>query len=256
MCQVVCALQESAGTSGSKCDTNVTKQTSTKFSKLIRAPVDVYGGRRRNTEDFTISDAFIPQRFNRDNNDIRYNIDTNSSGSSKSPTFSPGTSMNRRPSYSRGEAVETRAGCHVREFTSLSIYDDQRTLSSKPDCPSYTEASSSVFDEQTGSGNQSRGGGSIASSIGPMSCNITVGSALTSITGVTRTRPNKSQRSDKAFDFNIMNLRLLRNINRRVDLNEMVNLEYVTGGSHSQIYSATWQNQPVIVKVNNFFHCL
>ena len=100
--------------------------------------------------------------------------------------------------------------------------------------------------EQSESGNQSRG-----ASVSVCSDNVTMGSALTSITGITRTKPNKPQRPMKAFDYHITDLPLLRDINRRVDLNEMVALEYVTGGSHSQIYSAMWHGQSVIVKVRN-----
>ena len=77
----------------------------------------------------------------------------------------------------------------------------------------------------------------------------TMGSALTSVTGIGKLKPMRSIRSLKGFDFSIIDLPLLRNINRRVDLNEMVSLEYVTGGSHSQVYSAMWNNQSVVVKV-------
>lgn len=258
ICQVLCALHESSAASGSESDADTVRQTSTKFSKLIRGPVDAYGGRRRSTEDFNTcatssgSDVFIPSRFNRDSSgDVRYNVDSNSTCSSKSPTFSPGTSYNRRPSYTRSDTNEARAVNYAREFSSVAINEDHRMSPSKPDSSVYTEASS-VLDDQPGSGDQSRGGGSITSSVGPMSSNITIGSALTSITGATRTRAVKSQRTEKTFDFNIIDLRLLRNINRRVDLNEMLHLEYVTGGSHSQIYSATWQNQSVIVKVRSY----
>ena len=90
-----------------------------------------------------------------------------------------------------------------------------------------------------------KGGGSVCSSVGGQ----TMGSALTSVTGVSRLKPIKLMRPAKFFDFNIVNLPLLRDINRRVDLNEMVSLEYIAGGSHSQVYSAMWNNQSVIVKV-------
>ena len=94
-----------------------------------------------------------------------------------------------------------------------------------------------------------KGGGSVCSSVGPSS-NNTMGTALTSVTGAThRLKMDRATRSPKYFDFNIIDLSLLRNINRRVDLNEMVSLEYVTDGSHSQVYSAVWNNQQVIVKV-------
>lgn len=95
------------------------------------------------------------------------------------------------------------------------------------------------------------GGGSVCSSVGPSS-NNTMGTALTSVTGAThKLKISRSTRLPKYFDFNIIELPLLRNINRRVDLNEMVSLEYVTDGSHSQVYSAVWNNQPVVVKVKN-----
>ena len=106
---------------------------------------------------------------------------------------------------------------------------------------SLVQSSSNVY--------YNRGGGSVCSSVGPSS-NNTMGTALTSVTGAAhRLKIDRATRLPKYFDFNIIELSLLRNINRRVDLNEMVSLEYVTDGSHSQVYSAVWNNQQVIVKV-------
>jgi hypothetical protein len=47
----------------------------------------------------------------------------------------------------------------------------------------------------------------------------------------------------------VVDLPLLRDIDRKVDLNDVVGLEYLSTGSNSQIYSAVWNNQRVIVKV-------
>lgn len=136
-------------------------------------------------------------------------------------------------------------------YQEISAIRKEANLMFSGSTPHSIERDRSCGQEQSESGYHSRGAGSVSvcSSVGLMSDNVTMGSALTSITGVTRTKPNKPQRPVKIFDFNIVNLPLLRDINRRVDLNEMVALEYVTGGSHSQIYSAMWHGQSVIVKV-------
>jgi serine/threonine protein kinase len=51
------------------------------------------------------------------------------------------------------------------------------------------------------------------------------------------------------FSYHIDDMPVLRRINRQVDLDEMVNLEYVTEGCHSHIFSATWKGLPVIIKM-------
>lgn len=51
------------------------------------------------------------------------------------------------------------------------------------------------------------------------------------------------------FAFFIDDLPIKRDVNRNVDLEELVDLEYITEGSSSHIFSAVWQDQPVIVKV-------
>jgi hypothetical protein len=51
------------------------------------------------------------------------------------------------------------------------------------------------------------------------------------------------------FSFFIDDLPIKRDVNRNVDLEELVDLEYITEGSSSHIFSAVWQDQPVIVKV-------
>ena len=51
------------------------------------------------------------------------------------------------------------------------------------------------------------------------------------------------------FSFFIEDLPIRRNIIRDVDLEELVNLEYVTEGSSSHIFSAIWEDEQVIVKV-------
>jgi hypothetical protein len=51
------------------------------------------------------------------------------------------------------------------------------------------------------------------------------------------------------FSFFIDDLPIKREVNRDVDLEELVDLEYITEGSSSHIFSAVWQDQPVIVKV-------
>lgn len=51
------------------------------------------------------------------------------------------------------------------------------------------------------------------------------------------------------FSFFIDDLPIKRDISRDVDLEELVDLEYVTEGSSSHIFSAIWRDEQVIVKV-------
>ena len=51
------------------------------------------------------------------------------------------------------------------------------------------------------------------------------------------------------FSHHIDDLPVLRNLNGMVDLDEMKDLEYLTEGSHSHIFSAHWKGQPVIIKM-------
>jgi hypothetical protein len=65
---------------------------------------------------------------------------------------------------------------------------------------------------------------------------------------------SKSMREGKAhlrgvFSFNIIELPLRKRLNRQVDLREMTNLEYLTEGSNSHVYTGVWNNQSVIIKV-------
>ena len=53
------------------------------------------------------------------------------------------------------------------------------------------------------------------------------------------------------FDFSSQALLLRRDIDRQINLEEMANVKYLCAGSNSHIFSATWQNQSVIVKVIN-----
>ena len=55
------------------------------------------------------------------------------------------------------------------------------------------------------------------------------------------------------FYFVADSLALRRNINRRIDLEEMTNVNYVCAGSNSHIFSATWNNKNVIIKVTKYF---
>mmetsp|Transcript_34524 Transcript_34524/g.32891 ORF Transcript_34524/g.32891 Transcript_34524/m.32891 type:complete len:387 (-) Transcript_34524:298-1458(-) len=76
------------------------------------------------------------------------------------------------------------------------------------------------------------------------------GTALTSISNLSKMiKPMKSARTTTHFDFDIAELPILRNIDRRVDLNNVAGLEYLSSGSNSEIYSAVWDNQRVIVKM-------
>lgn len=51
------------------------------------------------------------------------------------------------------------------------------------------------------------------------------------------------------FDVLPRSLPILRRIDRNVNLEEMTNVKFVCPGSNSHIFSATWRNQNVIVKV-------
>lgn len=51
------------------------------------------------------------------------------------------------------------------------------------------------------------------------------------------------------FSFIADSLSLRRNVNRHIDLEEMQNVKYMCAGSNSHIFSATWKDKPVIVKV-------
>ena len=55
------------------------------------------------------------------------------------------------------------------------------------------------------------------------------------------------------FSYFIDDIPIKRDILRDVDLEELVDLEYVTEGSSSHIFSAIWRDEPVIVKVS-FLH--
>jgi hypothetical protein len=54
----------------------------------------------------------------------------------------------------------------------------------------------------------------------------------------------------KDFNFDIDDLPIKREIDRDVDVDELMDLEYITDGSSSNIFSARWRNEDVIVKVN------
>jgi hypothetical protein len=51
------------------------------------------------------------------------------------------------------------------------------------------------------------------------------------------------------FDFPIRDLPIKRNIPRNVSMNEFKNILYLATGSSSNIYSAVWDGQLVIIKV-------
>lgn len=55
--------------------------------------------------------------------------------------------------------------------------------------------------------------------------------------------------SNEQFNFVPKALPILRDIDRNVNLEEMTNVKFVCPGSNSHIFSATWRNQNVIVKV-------
>jgi hypothetical protein len=54
---------------------------------------------------------------------------------------------------------------------------------------------------------------------------------------------------EEVFRYHIKNLRIRRQIDMDVDLNVFDNMSFLTEGSNSHIFAATWQNQPVIVKM-------
>lgn len=56
------------------------------------------------------------------------------------------------------------------------------------------------------------------------------------------------------FNFIANALSLRRNVQRNVDLEEMINVKYLCAGSNSHIFSAIWEGQNVIVKVNIVGH--
>ena len=247
------ALQESVDISFVEVKDETTKKAvSQHFTKQINVHPDSPLNGRALMEDLNLSvvcDVMTPsRRAERDKNSSSRRLvrpPSTSSINTGSPTVS--VRAKRNSVSSPNGSIRGSSGSNVRqENTQHSPFkgDDRK----ESDWYSGTD--------QPGSNTPSRTEGSISSSAGPMSSNITLGSALTSITGITRTKPLKPQRPEKTFDFNIIDLPLLRDINRRVDLNEMSSLEYITGGSHSQIYSATWHGQSVIVKVSLYLELL
>lgn len=241
------ALQESADISYVEAKDEATKKANSQnFTKQINVHPDSPGNGRVLTEDlslFIVCDTMTPtRRAERDKNSISKRLIRNPSGSSIN-TGSPTASLRakRSTASSPNGSVRGSLGGNVRQ-------ESAQHCSSKGDDRKESDWYSG--NDQGGSITPSRNEGSVCSSMGPMSSNITLGSALTSITGITRTKVTKAHRPESTYDFNIIDLPLLRDINRRVDLNEMASLEYITGGSHSQIYSATWHGQSVIVKVS------
>jgi hypothetical protein len=89
--------------------------------------------------------------------------------------------------------------------------------------------------------------GSVNSKMSMASSHMTKGTGLTSVTAFGRIL--KPQLSLKSFDYRITDLIMRRTINRSMDLHEMVKLEYIAGGSHSQVFSAVWEDQAVVIKV-------
>ena len=55
---------------------------------------------------------------------------------------------------------------------------------------------------------------------------------------------------EKDFSFYIDDLPIKRDIDRDVDVDELTDLEFLTDGSSSNIFSARWRDEEVIVKVN------
>lgn len=55
------------------------------------------------------------------------------------------------------------------------------------------------------------------------------------------------------FSFDLAQLAVSRNIARGLHLDDMVGVEYITTGSNSHIFGATWNNQAVVIKVWNVF---
>ena len=60
---------------------------------------------------------------------------------------------------------------------------------------------------------------------------------------------NIEEPSRDEFGYFIDDLPVKRDILREVDLEELVDLEYITEGSSSHIFSASWRDEQVIVKV-------
>ena len=54
------------------------------------------------------------------------------------------------------------------------------------------------------------------------------------------------------FEFTSLALQQRRDIDRRINLDEMGNVKYLCAGSNSHIFSASWQNQNVIIKVSDY----
>lgn len=244
------------------------------FSKQIIAPLESTSDVKLYMENSSISSKVTDPstrgarygeqstggEFRRMDLELMYNTSSNLRNSSESLKIKRNSGSSQSGRIDRNEVMITKSrsptlSTPVRRgsltYQEISAIRKEANLMFSGSTPHSIERDRSNGQEQSESGYHSRGAGSVSvcSSVGLMSDNVTMGSALTSITGITRTKPNKPQRPVKIFDFNIINLPLLRDINRRVDLNEMVALEYVTGGSHSQIYSAMWHGQSVIVKV-------
>ena len=58
------------------------------------------------------------------------------------------------------------------------------------------------------------------------------------------------EQSCDEYGYFIDDLPIKKNILREVDLEELVDLEYITEGSSSHIFSASWRDEEVIVKVS------
>jgi serine/threonine protein kinase len=69
------------------------------------------------------------------------------------------------------------------------------------------------------------------------------------LAGLEKSIREGSQHSRGDYSFKISRLEIRRHINRQVDLNDFTNMAYLTEGSNSHIFSAMWNNQPVIVKM-------
>ena len=68
-------------------------------------------------------------------------------------------------------------------------------------------------------------------------------------TKLDRDRDDGASHPVAEFSYYIEDLPIKRNILRDVDLEELVDLEYVTEGSSSHVFSALWMDEQVIVKV-------
>ena len=222
-------------------------ENSSASSKVTAAGASTPVSRPGPSEQSTAGDV-IPLR----DLELMYNVSSDLRNSSEISRYNRTPATNQSNRVIRNEAMVVKGKSSVSSTPvrrgSLNFQEISaiRKGANLVHSNSATHSSSNERD-RSDSGNQSRGAGSVS----VCSDNMTMGSALTSVTGITRTKPNKPQRPLKAFDYHITDLPLLRDINRRVDLNVMVALEYVTGGSHSQIYSAMWHGQSVIVKVRH-----